>query len=125
MPHLPPNPHSPYATADPAYRHLIPGLFGVPPVPGTLCRTACGSMAVAPSDLARDVAAALEELSLGRSAELPEGLCPACVTVATTGSRPARAELSRCGGCGGNTGHGDLCARCRQERHDEWRSAGP
>jgi|SRR5699024_4970894 len=65
-----PNPHSPYADADPDVRHLFPNpTFFPDPTPGALLPAACGGMAVVPT----------EPLHVTPDEHLPEGLCPACV----------------------------------------------
>lgn len=106
-----PNPYSPYATADPAQRHLFPTLFG-PPASGILIPAGCHRLAVVPdhpTELDPD------------TTELPDGLCPGCVDSlrglpATTAPRPVTA----CRTCGQDTHHNQLCALCRAEAHDLW-----
>ena len=110
MPRLTPNPHSPYADAAPDVRHIFPSpLFFPDPTPGVLALTACAAMAVVPEQLA--------ETQPG--ADLPEGLCPACVTVMQGGAPPVKSS-SQCGECGTATWHGRMCALCRQEAHEAW-----
>jgi hypothetical protein len=105
-----PNPHSPYATATPDVRHIfaVPVFFPAPK-PGGLLPTACAAMAVVGEDV----------IETRPGAELPEGLCPLCVTVMNGGQPPAR-TTSECGECGSATWHGEWCALCRQEKHEEW-----
>ncbi|MEV7389589.1 hypothetical protein [Streptomyces sp. NPDC091215] len=107
---LTPNPTSPYATANPQFRHLfaVPVFFPAP-TPGALLPTACEAMAVVGDEVT--------ETQPG--AELPDGLCPLCVAVMNGGQAPAR-QASECGECGTGTWHGALCALCRQEKHEAW-----
>lgn len=105
-----PNPHSPYATANPQYGHI----FAVPaflpaPKPGGLLPTACEAMAVVGKDV----------IETWPGAELPEGLCPLCAAVMNGGEPPARTS-SECKDCDAATWHGELCAVCRQEKHEAW-----
>ncbi|MFF1717316.1 hypothetical protein [Streptomyces sp. NPDC058268] len=105
-----PNPPSPYADADPRYRHILPtpASLGAPP-PGVLLPTACGRLAVVPGEPLR-VAADL----------LPAGLCPACLAALHGKELPEDIRpVSTCG-CGLNTEHDGLCALCRQDRHAVW-----
>ncbi|MER5213672.1 hypothetical protein ABT063_24650 [Streptomyces sp. NPDC002838] len=105
-----PNPVSPYADADPQYRHIFPSpIFFPAPNPGVLALTACEGMAVVPEAL----------IQTEPGAALPDGLCPACVTVMQGGEPPKR-PTSECGECGTATWHGALCALCRQEKHEAW-----
>ncbi|NUU25244.1 MAG: hypothetical protein HOV68_27635 [Streptomycetaceae bacterium] len=105
-----PNPHSPYATADPQYRHIFPSpIFFPTPNPGGLTVTACEGLAVVPADL----------IETEPGAPLPDGLCPACVTV-MQGGAPPKHQSSECGDCGAATWHGVLCGLCRQEKHAAW-----
>jgi hypothetical protein len=104
-----PNPYSPYADADPTYRHAVPSLFGTLPTPGGLTVVACGRMAVVPTEPLQDA----------ERPDLPEGFCPACITV-MNGGRELPTERGTCKECGHGSSHGDLCALCRQELHDTW-----
>lgn len=105
-----PNPHSPYADADPHTRHIFPSpIFFPEPKPGVLALTACEGMAVVPEEL----------VQTEPGAPLPDGLCTACVTVMRGGEPPQRPS-STCRECDSATYHGELCALCRQEKHDEW-----
>ncbi|MFF3511570.1 hypothetical protein [Streptomyces sp. NPDC002573] len=108
---LTPNPHSPYADADPTSRHIFTTLiFFTAPEPGVLAPTACEALAVVPE----------EQLTETRpDAELPDGLCTVCVSVMQGGNPPNRPS-TECGECGSPTWHGALCALCRQEKHDAW-----
>ncbi|MFG3090652.1 hypothetical protein ACGGAI_23810 [Streptomyces antibioticus] len=114
MTYVAPNPYSPYADADPLYRHLIPvllpSLFGEP-APGTLAATGCGRMAVVPDEPLRFV----DE----QDGPLPAGVCPACITAMTDGTTPPYAA-SDCRRCESSTRHNGLCAQCRQEQHADW-----
>ncbi|MGW4733867.1 hypothetical protein ACWEQC_32675 [Streptomyces shenzhenensis] len=103
-----PNPHSPYATANPQYRHIfaVPVFFPAPE-PGGLVPTACEAMAVVGEDV----------IETRPGAELPDGVCPLCVAVMNGGPTPAR-PTSECDECGSVTWHGKLCALCRQEKHE-------
>ncbi|MBA4865956.1 hypothetical protein H1V43_32350 [Streptomyces sp. PSKA54] len=108
-----PNPHSPYADADPTKRHIFasPIFFGLPD-PGVLAPTACERLAVVPEEPLRD--------ALTEDGALPDGLCRACVAVMQGAGRPARPETTQCGECGNATWHSGMCAVCRQQKHDEW-----
>lgn len=110
-----PNPHSPYADADPLYRHLVtvflPSIFGEPK-PGTLTITCCERLAVVPD----------EPLTVADEPgqKLPAGLCPLCVAV-MDGEQPApRYPSGPCQRCEVLTAHNGLCAQCRQEQHADW-----
>lgn len=111
---LGPNPFSPYATADPAFRHLFPTpVFFPEPLPGALTFTACSTLAVVPAE-------PLQEFG-GETEELPDGLCPGCVA-AMHGHAPApTAAATTCRGCDALTSHNGLCALCRQADHHVWR----
>lgn len=107
---LAPNPHSPYADADPTTRHIFHSPVFFPQAkPGVLALTACEGLAVVPEQLIVTLPDAV----------LPEGLCPACVTVVRGGEPPKRPS-SQCGDCGTSTWHGALCALCRQDKHEAW-----
>ncbi|HEY9372562.1 hypothetical protein [Streptomyces sp.] len=110
-----PNPYSPYANADPEWRHLIPSLFGLVPEQGVLCLTACDRMAVAPEEALREATDGL----IGAE-ELPDGLCPSCVAMAKDGQAPVPARPQECRECGGLGSQGAWCALCRQELHEAW-----
>ena len=117
-----PNPPSPYADADPEYRHLIPSFFGIGPVPGGLALTACGFLAVVPREM-QDVR------PLGNA--LPEGMCPKCIDEMhrQTARQPEESGPAgpphQCTRCESTTLHDGLCALCRQELHDEWCATQP
>lgn len=108
---LAPNPHSPYADADPNHRHVISGnsFFGSPR-PGSLIPTACERLAVVPDEPLRN---AYDD------ATLPDGLCPDCVTVMQGGDAPAQ-PVANCRECESLTAHDGLCALCRQSQHEAW-----
>lgn len=114
---VPPNPYSPYADADPDVRHLIPAFFGLGPKPGALALTGCERMAVAPEEKLTDVT---DLLIAGRISDLPPGLCPVCISVATGEGVAGGDGTGECRECGAGTSHGDLCALCRQDLHEEW-----
>lgn len=103
-----PNPFSPFATADPAARHIFPG---PPPLrPGALLIAICNELAVVP-----------DVLSDAATTPLPDNICGLCLGV-VDGLVLATPEYSEeCTGCGGSTVYGGLCAACRQRAHDEWR----
>lgn len=108
-----PNPFSPFADADPEYRHLlaVPAIFGMEPGAGTLYPTGCDRLAVVPERITETKP----------SADLPDGLCPLCVAVMRTGHplEDSRGAVP-CRECSTTTRHDGLCALCRQELHDEW-----
>lgn len=105
-----PNPFSPYADAGPEWRHIFPSpIFFPDPTPGALTPAACGGMAVVPAESLQVVPDAL-----------PEGLCPACLAEMRGNHTPASIPPAECRECGSDTRHADLCALCRQEKHDEW-----
>lgn len=112
-----PNPFSPYADADPAYRHLVPGLFGIAPPEGALSPTACGLMTVVPGS---DLGDATDALVDHRFNDLPDGLCPRCVGVATGREREISGAPTTCEECGSDTRHARWCALCRQDLHEQW-----
>lgn len=111
---VPPNPHSPYADADPQYRHIFPTvIFFGPPKPGQLVTAGCERMAVVPDEPLRTA-----------DGELPDGLCPACVAAMRGEELPADARpVSACRDCGGSTDHDGMCALCRQGAHEAWKDA--
>lgn len=111
-----PNPPSPFADADAAFRHLIPAItmHGVPD-PGVLAVTACERLAVVPDEQMRDA----------ETGVLPDGLCPACLAAmhgktSAADNRP----IADCRTCDGRTQHDGVCALCRQEMHADWVAAG-
>jgi hypothetical protein len=111
-----PNPHSPYATADPTLRHLFPlfwwdALIEGPPIPGTLRLTGCGELSV--------VAEMVIEILPGES--LPTGVCPACAA-ARLRDRPDTpiGPVQDCSTCWRRTNRGGQCASCRRKAHDAW-----
>ncbi|MFF9894933.1 hypothetical protein [Streptomyces longispororuber] len=111
MTRLDPNPHSPHADADPQYRHLFPTpVFFPSPPPGALALAGCMALAVVPEG---------PLVEADPDGELPEGLCPACVTAMRGGEPPAR-PVSTCRACQSPTRHDGLCALCRQEAHAKW-----
>lgn len=113
-----PNPHSPYANADPGLRHAYPSFFGAVPEPGLLTVTGCRRMAVVAESTPRDV---LDEIAAGR---LPEGMCPICIEAATEGEQGISSlPAQRCRECGGGSTQGEICALCRQELHGVWWSS--
>jgi len=114
---LTPNPYSPYADAHSGYRHLVVGFLGALPPAGSLAVAACGGMAVVPDGRLSD---ATDALSRGSLNDLPPGLCPLCVAVATGERDEPSGVRGICRECGTGSSHFDLCAVCRQELHDEW-----
>ncbi|WP_225825647.1 hypothetical protein [Streptomyces naphthomycinicus] len=107
-----PNPHSPYADADPNYRHIFATIaFFGDPAPGRLVPTACERLAVVPEEALRDTHAG--------DGTLPDGLCPICVAVMQGGDE-LRHPVTGCRECEAVTDHDGLCALCRQEKHDAW-----
>lgn len=111
-----PNPPSPFADADPQYRHLFAEMlpFG-PPSPGVLALAGCDRLAVVPDTLQ----------TADPNGELPDGLCPACLAVARGQEPPADVQpVSQCQTCESSTQHNGLCAMCRQEFHDVWVAGG-
>lgn len=106
-----PNPYSPYADANPDHRHVFPDPVFFPDLtPGALTTTACGGLAVV-SD---------EPLQIVPSADLPEGLCPACMEEIRGNHTPPSVPIVECRECGMGTRHADLCALCRQISHGKW-----
>lgn len=109
-----PNPYSPYADADPLYRHLFPvfarELHG-DPAPGALVLTTCERMTVVPD----------EPITYTHEMEgpLPDGLCPLCLAV-RRGEAPPRLPTTECRRCESSTPHNGLCALCRQDQHANW-----
>ena len=106
-----PNPYSPYADANPNLRHAFPVPDFFPALKaGALLPAGCGGMAVVPT----------EPLQVVPAADLPEGLCPACVEELRGNHTPPSIPPAECRECGTDTRHADLCALCRQEKHDKW-----
>jgi hypothetical protein len=112
-----PNPPSPFADADPEFRHLIPALpsiFGLPQ-PGVLATTGCGYLAVVPDEPMRNANHVL----------LPAGLCPTCLAVMRGEKAPADSRpVIDCRTCGSATRHDTACALCRMEFHSRWVAVG-
>lgn len=108
-----PNPYSPFATADPNYRHIIPSPIFFPAAkPGVLVLTGCNELAVVPEELS-DVN--------DSNGILQDGLCPACVSAMNSGEEPAyTGSETSCGVCQSPTHRDGLCVLCRQSQHDEW-----
>jgi len=106
-----PNPHSPYATADPQYRHTILAFVFCDPTPGALALTGCDNLSVVPT----------EPLTLTNLDDAPEGLCPTCVA-AVQGQQPdtSARESGPCRDCEEDTSRDGLCVLCRQDLHDAW-----
>ncbi|MGW6913736.1 hypothetical protein ACWGB8_07940 [Kitasatospora sp. NPDC054939] len=110
MVRIAPNPPSPYATADPTFRHIIPTPIFLPdPEPGTLTFTACDELAVVPEALTQTSAVG----------ELPEGICPACAASMAGGRESTPRPASVCTACGSRTRFTGLCAVCRVDRHSQ------
>lgn len=110
MTRIEPNPPSPFADADPQYRHIFPSpVFFPPPRPGVLALAGCDRMAVVPSESLRDAAAG----------ELPDGLCPGCLAAMRGEELPADARpVTDCRECGSRTDHDGLCVMCRMDGHE-------
>jgi hypothetical protein len=113
---VPPNPPSPFATADPAFRHLFAEMmFFGPPAPGVLAFAGCDQLAVVPDEPLREA---------DPSGALPEGICPACMQVAQGGSEPDDNQTPQdCRLCE-SSGPDGLCAMCRIEMHEHWVASG-
>lgn len=109
-----PNPHSPYADADPNYRHIFAAFtFFGDPHPGGLVPTACERLAVVPEEPLRDANAG--------DGTLPDGLCPACLAAMRGEELPEDIRpVTDCRECESRTEHDGLCALCRQEKHEAW-----
>jgi hypothetical protein len=116
-----PNPYSPYATADPNTRHLLPSfIFFGPPQPGSLAPTGCERLAVVPDS-------PLTAASEGNA--FPPGICETCIAAWDAALRgeelPDDRPAEDCRECGSSTRHDGLCAMCRQDEHDTWRGQHP
>lgn len=111
-----PNPYSPYATADPDLRHMFVPFFGGIPDAGVLALAECERQAVVPADTVDCTDAVME----GRLTDLPPGLCPVCITVATGQGEPGQQHPETCRRCEGVSSQGEWCAMCRFELHEEW-----
>lgn len=110
---LSPNPPSPFATADPAFRHAIQApSWPALPVAGVLAVMGCARMAVVPDELT----------VLDRQAP-PQGLCPDCAMSAAGILLPEQESVD-CEQCDAPTRHGDICAMCLQDGHDAWVADG-
>ncbi|MFJ8743442.1 hypothetical protein ACIRL2_29205 [Embleya sp. NPDC127516] len=111
------HPTSPYATADPALRHVIPSPFGQTPRPGLLALTACGNLAVVP---------ATAPVHLDSDHADPDDLCPRCAAaVQDADAHPDIRPHTLCEMCEAPTRHGNLCAPCRQDAHDACTTGRP
>lgn len=111
-PRLEPNRYSPFADADPKYRHILPSpVFFPAAAPGVLAPTACEYLAVVPDGLS--------EIPTGENT-LPDGLCPTCVGVMRRTWKPVRGPVVQCQVCESDTRHECLCSLCRMSQHDEW-----
>jgi hypothetical protein len=118
MADITPNPYSPYATADPALRHLIPiprllADLGVRPDTGALATTSCGQLAVVPDDA----------IMVDPGHPFPPIACPACIA-AMKADRidETPRDIEPCPECARPTPYG-LCIVCRQDQHNEWRQS--
>lgn len=114
-----PNPPSPFADADPTRRHLLLTLVFLPlPAPGHLAMTGCDRAAVVPD----------EPVEVGSTDELPEGICPLCITAFEAvqhGHGALRAPLDDCRICAAPTRcEAVVCGPCRSDLHDQWVAAG-
>lgn len=111
LPQVPePNPYSPYATADPAARHVFQAFFGSFPPPDVLALTACAEFAVVPASLTKTDRGSPHA-----------GLCTACVAAMQSRPLPEKVgPVTDCRFCEGSTLHDGVCALCRQEFHEEW-----
>ncbi|MGP3684119.1 hypothetical protein ACTVZO_05295 [Streptomyces sp. IBSNAI002] len=107
---LTPNPSSPFATATPDVRHILPSTLGNPR-PGALVLTDCDRLAVVPTEPLTD-AHSLDPL--------PDGLCPDCIAAMQGVSRNTEQPSSECRECAAVTRHDGLCVLCRMDAHDEW-----
>lgn len=107
-----PNPTSPYADANPLFRHIFPSLLFASPLPGRLAPTGCDRLAVVPPEMT-------EAGPTFRT--LPDGLCPAYVA-AMRGQEPPEdiRPVANCRECDATTDHDGLCAMCRMDAHDKW-----
>ncbi|GCD94056.1 hypothetical protein [Embleya hyalina] len=109
-----PNPPSPYATADPEYRHMVYEFLGISPADGCLTPTLCDELAVVPDEPLR---------YSDETRVLPDGMCPRCAAVARgNGIGPDTRPRTECTQCGHTTPYGQLCALCRQDAHDAART---
>ncbi|MEE4598262.1 hypothetical protein V2J94_41575 [Streptomyces sp. DSM 41524] len=118
MTRIEPNPHSPYADADPDARHLLPSpIFFPDPQPGALALAACLRLAVVPAETLRAVHTIPDGV-------FPEGMCDACINAfhAEMAGRDVVDDrpCQTCSACGSSTRHDGLCALCRQEAHARW-----
>ncbi|MCX5601579.1 hypothetical protein OOK29_25855 [Streptomyces phaeochromogenes] len=113
-PSVAPNDYSPFADADPRYRHVFPTpVFFPDPIPGGLALAACLQLSVVPDE-------SLQILDLDAP---PIGLCSDCVDWIRTGTdRPSDKPYIECVGCETPTQHDGLCAVCRIEGHDRWKA---
>ncbi|MFC7909031.1 hypothetical protein [Streptomyces nigra] len=105
-----PNPYSPYADADPLYRHTFLSFGLGAPKPGVLVPTDCERLAVVPDET--------HPLALDPE-QLPAGLCPTCIGAAR-GDLILSYPAMDCRRCESRTHHNALCAQCRQEAHADW-----
>jgi len=103
--------NSPYATADPGYRHLIPNPPFALPGPGDLYLTWCGRAAVAP-DTPRTATPGQADA---------EGVCPECAAAFRSGTMPRTGVGAACEYCTAPAEHGGICMTCRVELHNQWR----
>lgn len=112
-PTVTPNPYSPFATADPSLRHIIPvlRLLNAAPIAGGLSTTGCGQLAVVPADV----------IEVRPGHPFPAIACRACIAAMNADriDNPA-AERLPCSNCESLTPYPGLCILCRQERHDAW-----
>jgi hypothetical protein len=110
-----PNPFSPYATADPNTRHLLPGFTFASPQLGHLAPTGCNRLAVVPTSPLR---------TASEDNTFPPGICETCIAAWYAAQRGEELRDDRplvdCRDCGSLTRHDGLCAMCRQDEHEAW-----
>lgn len=119
---VPPNPFSPYATADPTLRHGW-RLWQRPFEVGRLVGMACSGLEVVPEpdpELVAELDAALR--AHGRT---PPGFCRVCINVITGRIHVSPylwPDAGPCRNCGNDGGTGELalCSWCRQPMHWAW-----
>lgn len=113
------HPYSPYATADPAHRHMMYAEVNVcAPIPGELCLTWCGRTAVTPEDYPSPTGREPDEWP---AAAVFTTTCPTCQAALAEGTPRGIGTGGTCDYCHGPAEHGAICVRCRIQLHHVWR----